>query len=100
MLGCETPRDNGACFDVVFYGHQITIHQATDAMPANKIDHFGPILSKQQWLLALELCKKNKVKFVSHSRIDNEGEGNESGRFLINDPGGNIIEFKYYQDLE
>ena len=69
-------------------------------MPANKIDHFGPILSKQQQLTALCLCKKNQVEFVSGSRIDNEGEANECGRFLINDLGGNIIEFKYYQDLE
>ncbi|WP_444916442.1 VOC family protein [Microbulbifer sp. JMSA003] len=100
ILGCSIGRDNPTWFDILFYGHQITIHQASDKMPAYQIDHFGPILSKEEWLSVLEVCKSNDVEFVASSLIKNEGAEDESGKFLIKDPSGNTLEFKYYMNFE
>ncbi|WP_444915870.1 VOC family protein [Microbulbifer sp. TRSA007] len=100
ILGCAIGRDNPTWFDILFYGHQITIHQASDKIPSYKIDHFGPILSKEEWLSVLEVCKSNDVEFVANSLIKNEGGEDESGKFLIKDPSGNTLEFKYYMEFE
>ena len=53
VLGCTLGRDNETWFDIMFFGHQITIHEANDKMKMANIDHFGPILTKQNWLLAV-----------------------------------------------
>ncbi|MCO1336781.1 hypothetical protein MO867_20855 [Microbulbifer sp. OS29] len=100
ILGCSIGRDNPTWFDILFYGHQITIHQASDKMQAFQIDHFGPILSKEEWLSVLKVCKLNDVEFAANSLIKNEGTEDESGKFLIKDPSGNTLEFKYYLDFE
>ena len=100
ILGCSIGRDNPTWFDIFFFGHQITIHQSTESMPAFKIDHFGPILSKGEWLSVQEVCKSNNVEFVAEGFVKNEGAADESGKFLISDPSGNILEFKYYLSFE
>ncbi|WP_444957063.1 hypothetical protein [Microbulbifer sp. ZKSA002] len=100
ILGCSIGRDNPTWFDILFYGHQITIHQASDKMQAYQIDHFGPILSKKEWLSVLEVCKSNDIEFVANSLIKNEGTEDESGKFLIKDASGNTLEFKYYMKFE
>lgn len=100
VLGCTIGRDNQTWFDILFYGHQITIHQASENMQAFQIDHFGPILSKEEWLSTLKICESNNVQFVANSFVKNEGAEDESGKFLIKDPGGNTLEFKYYLNFE
>lgn len=65
-------------------------------MPAVKIDHFGPILSKAEWLHISQRCIQNNITFLMPPTIKNEGEANESGKFLLHDTGGNTLEFKFY----
>jgi len=50
FLNCKKGRDTGHWIDIIFYGHQLTLHQATQEMPAKALDHFGVIMSKQEWL--------------------------------------------------
>lgn len=65
-LGCSLGRDNETWFDILFFGHQITIHQATSKMPAYKIDHFGPILTKEDWLgLSKKLQERDKERMLN-----------------------------------
>jgi extradiol dioxygenase family protein len=95
-LGCTLGRDNEAWFDVLFFGHQLTIHQSSAQRPANKIDHFGPILNKVNWDDIVENLRKKNLSFIMEPTIKNKGKTNDSGKFLINDPAGNLLEFKYY----
>ena len=96
VLDCELGRDEETWFDILFFGHQLTIHQSSPQNPAYKIDHFGPILRRDSWLNIVDLCNKNEVGFVMKPTVKNKNESNESGKFLIHDPAGNLLEFKYY----
>ena len=99
VLGCSIGRDNTSWCDILFFGHQLTIHQSSKQMPAYKIDHFGPVLDKEEWCHVIDACVSNNVEFVMQPKVKNEGQYNESGKFVISDPAGNLIEFKYYQDF-
>ncbi len=95
-LGCQLGRDSGGWIDILFFGHQLTIHQESDAMSAQAIDHFGLILNQPVWQSTLAKCKRLGAQFVMQALIKNNNESNESGKFIIQDPAGNILEFKYY----
>lgn len=69
-------------------------------MPAYKIDHFGSILDKDEWLAVIERCENNEIEFAMKPTIKAQGTDTESGKFLINDPAGNLLEFKYYRNFK
>jgi len=96
VFGCNIGRDTGSWFDIIFYGHQITIHQENDHSKAYTIDHFGPVLSKNDWEAAIGQCESNNIDFLMKPTFRNEGKEDESGKFLIKDPAGNTLEFKFY----
>ena len=98
-LGCDMGRDLGSWIDVLFFGHQLTIHQQSEFMKAQSIDHFGPVLDKDQWLSLIERLKLNSIQFVMHPTLQNEAKDSESGKFIIADPAKNLLEFKYYNSF-
>ncbi len=100
VLQCKLGRDQGSWLDIVFFGHQMTVHQSNKHRPARPIDHFGPVLDKEEWVATSELLTNHNVDFVMHPKITNAGMPDESGKFLINDPAGNLLEFKYYCDFD
>jgi len=97
VLNCAIGRDNGAWFDVNFYGHQLTIHQTPEGKAAVTIDHFGPMLNKTAWLKVFEQCERHHIEFLLSPTIKNQEMENESGKFVVSDPAGNKLEFKFYQ---
>ena len=99
LLGCFVGRDTGAWIDIIFYGHQVTMHQERDGMVSKRIDHFGPILEKGQWSEVLALLKANGVQFVLEPLVKSENTENEAGKFVVKDPAGNLLEFKYYNNF-
>lgn len=96
ILGCQVGRDQGDWIDILFFGHQVTIHKETETLKAQPIDHFGPILPKDEWEKVSSKCKDTGVEFVLPPTIKNGGTEKESGKYLIEDPAGNLLEFKYY----
>lgn len=100
ILDCKIGRDEDTWFDVLFFGHQLTIHQASDQQKAIKIDHFGPILSKPEWQNVIDRCRQHHIEFLLIPTLKNEGKSDESGKFLIQDPAGNVLEFKFYASFE
>lgn len=99
VLDCTIGRDNEAWCDVILHGHQLTIHQATEELNAFSIDHFGPVLDKKDWESIIARCKEYSIGFVVEPMIKNKSMADESGKFLLTDPGGNTLEFKYYLDF-
>jgi len=95
-LGCSLGRDNKTWFDIIFFGHQLTIHQSSEKQPAFIINHFGPILTKAEWLAVVQKCKDDRIEIILAETITNEAKHDESGKFIVRDPSGNILEFKYY----
>lgn len=98
LLGCKKGRDTGQWIDIIFYGHQLTIHQAQNDLPAQSIDHFGVILGKDEWLTLIEKLKHASIDFVLAPSEKINDNGSESGKFVINDPANNALEFKFYQE--
>ncbi|MDX2475129.1 MAG: VOC family protein [Candidatus Krumholzibacteria bacterium] len=99
VLGCRVGREMGSWLDILFFGHQLTIHQANERKPAVAVDHFGPVLEKAAWLRIAENCRKNSIEFITPPQTNGEGAKSESGKFVISDPAGNRLEFKYYEDI-
>lgn len=98
VLECKKGRDTGNWIDVIFYGHQLTIHQENEEINAQAIDHFGVILDKEEWLCVLEKCQRLSVEFVVAPSDSIDEIKNKSGKFIIKDPANNLIEFKFYKD--
>jgi extradiol dioxygenase family protein len=96
VLGCNVSRDTGEWLDIIFFGHQITMHQERQTMKAKAIDHFGPILEKAEWLSVAAKLSSSGVDFQLSPTIKDKGTSAEHGKYRVNDPAGNLIEFKYY----
>jgi extradiol dioxygenase family protein len=99
VLECEVGRDVGDWLDILFFGHQVTIHQETGAMLAKAIDHFGVIMDKTEWLKTSLQLSSNNIAFEMKPTVKNKGTDIESGKYLVKDPAGNLLEFKYYNDF-
>ncbi|MEX2497386.1 MAG: VOC family protein [Wenzhouxiangellaceae bacterium] len=100
VLGCGIGRDAGAWVDILLFGHQLTIHQEQDNLVAVAIDHFGPVLSKSEWLALSERVTSHQVNFQVPPQVKNEGAEGETGKFILSDPAGNNLEFKYYKNFK
>ena len=99
FLNCPLGHDAGSWVNILFYGHQLTIHQESQSMKSIPIDHFGPIMDKADWLTVADTIKKNDIPFVMPPSIKNQNQPDESGKFLIRDPAGHLLEFKFYSDF-
>lgn len=97
-LGCRISEDHGQWVTIIFFGHQLTIHQESAANPARIIDHFGPVLSKKKWLEILDNSIANDINFEMKPLIKDSGQETESGKYIIKDPVGNLLEIKYYSN--
>ncbi len=97
FLNCKKGRDTGHWIDIIFYGHQLTLHQATQEMPARALDHFGVIMSKQEWLNLKQKVEQNGYEYVLPPKAAVKDDRSESGKFIIKDPAANLLEFKFYQ---
>jgi len=97
FLGCKKGRDTGQWIDIIFFGHQLTIHQETELMKAQSIDHFGIILEKIDWLSIVEKVGVENMPFILSPNLKTNDDSSESGKFIIKDPANNLIEFKFYQ---
>lgn len=97
VLGCKKGRDTGKWIDIIFFGHQLTLHQETEKMKAQSIDHFGVILEKAEWLSVAQKIEVENTPFILSPTEKTNDDNSESGKFIINDPANNMIEFKFYQ---
>jgi len=97
FLVCKKGRDEGQWIDIIFFGHQLTIHQETESMKAHPIDHFGVILEREEWLSISQKAKIENVPFILFPTEKINDDKSESGKFIIKDPAGNLIEFKFYK---
>tara|TARA_R110000787_G_scaffold177046_5_gene289107 strand:+ start:754 stop:1140 length:387 start_codon:yes stop_codon:yes gene_type:complete len=97
FLGCKKGWDASKWIDIIFFGHQLTLHQETDNMKAQSIDHFGVILEKAEWLSIAQKVEVQCIPFVLSPNVKTNDDSSESGKFIIKDPANNVIEFKFYK---
>lgn len=107
LLGCATGRESERWIDFNFFGHQLVAHLAPPESEAatNPVDgeevpvrHFGVILAWDEWHKLAEKLRAAGVKFLIEPGIRFRGEVGEQATMFLEDPNGNALEFKAFQD--
>lgn len=108
-LQCKVGRSAETWIDFDFYGHQISAHlepEEAKKTATNEVDgdevpirHFGVILEWEQWNLLADRLKALGVKFVIEPHIRFKGRVGEQATMFVQDPSGNALEFKSFQDM-
>jgi extradiol dioxygenase family protein len=108
LLGCPVGRVSGHWVDFNFFGHQISAHLDPEMTISNKkskvdgsevpLNHFGAVLEKKTWDQLYEKLLAAGIDFVQEPKIRYKGKTGEHGSMFIEDPSGNVLEFKYYKE--
>lgn len=111
LLGFAEGRSSEHWIDYDCYGHQLVVHlddvmQVKDAN-TSKVDghgvpipHFGVVLDMKAWKDLAASLKQHKVTFVIEPYIRFEGKPGEQATMFFNDPSGNALEFKGFQNMD
>lgn len=109
ILGCAKGRESNAWVDFDFFGHQMSIHyigqkvrkprnyyNPNSHIPAN---HFGVILHWADWHTMEETLRNARLNFLVEPQVAFAGETGEQKTMFVQDPDGNSIEFKTFEDM-
>ncbi|MEO8047644.1 MAG: VOC family protein [Nitrospirota bacterium] len=99
-LGCTLGRESSHAVMFGLAGHQLVAHVTTEPRPPQRgiyPHHFGLVfLSKDSWQLFLGQAQANKLTFYQQARVRFSGTPIEHHTFFLEDPSGNLLEFKHY----
>ncbi len=109
LLGCPEGRSDTTWVDFDFFGHQLVCHvdrDRGDRPPvANPVDghsvpvpHFGVVLDMATWRRLADRLREADVRFVIEPYVRFEGQPGEQGTMFLEDPSGNALEFKAFED--
>ena len=108
VLGCSLGRESDKWIDFNMYGHQVVAHFSPEdciKSNVNKVDgdmvssrHFGVILPWDNWEKLREKIKNKKIKFMIKPKIRFKNLKGEQGTFFLEDPSGNVLEFKSFKN--
>lgn len=98
-LGCTLGRESARAVTFGLAGHQLVAHLVTEPQPQQGIypRHFGLIFrSKSQWKELAGLAKTKGLPFYQQPRVRFPGTRIEHHTYFLEDPSGNLLEFKHY----
>lgn len=107
-MGLEEGRSSDHWVDFDFFGHQLVIHIAPEAIVSvsNDVDekavpvpHFGVVLTPEDFTALAERLVALKVEFIIEPYTRFKGEPGEQSTMFFKDPSGNALEFKAFNDL-
>ena len=108
ILNCKIGRESESWVDFNLYGHQIVAHLAPEEcnyVSSNKVDedqipcsHFGVILDWHEWEELYKKLDLLKINFLINPKIRFKNKSGEQGTFFIEDPSGNVLEFKTFKN--
>lgn len=108
LLGCTIGRRTDQTLNLNFFGHQIVAH-CVNSMPdytdGGRIDgrqvppfHFGLVMEWTQWHEFRDHLDSLEVKYRLKPHVRYPGSIGEQATMFIDDPSGNAIELKSFQD--
>ena len=107
ILGCPLGRESKKWIDFNLFGHQIVAHLSPEdciEIKSNKVDgdkvpsrHFGVILPWRKWKNMCKRLKEQNTMFRIKPKIRFKNKKGEQGTFFIDDPSGNVLEFKSFK---
>jgi len=101
-LGCRVGRASDRSLILNLRGHQIVAQQADGPLPAQKgiyPRHFGLVFeSLNDWKALVRRAEKKRLKFYQKPRVRYEETPLEHHTMFLQDPSGNLLEFKHYSN--
>lgn len=108
LLGCAEGRSAEDWVDFDLHGHQISAHVLPDACGAagaHDVDgddvpvrHFGLVLDWDGWHELRDRLNRAGVAWRIEPHVRFVGEPGEQATMFLEDPSGNALEFKAFQD--
>ena len=99
-LGCTLGRESSHAVMFGLAGHQLVAHLTPEPLPRQQgiyPHHFGLVfLSKDSWQQFLEQVQAKRLSFYQQPRVRFPGTSIEHHTFFLEDPSGNLLEFKHY----
>jgi extradiol dioxygenase family protein len=103
-LGCEVGRENATSVILNLYGHQLVAHVTQEPIvPQQGIypRHFGLVFDHEaDWEQLLARSQQHGLLFYQQPKHRFPGSPLAHRTFFLQDPFHNLLEFKFYQDLE
>lgn len=100
-LGCKAGRESDHSLILKLGSHQI-VAQLSDQEPRPQKSvyprHFGLIFATlAEWKRLLARVRRKKLKFYQEAKLRFPGTPVEHHTFFLQDPSGNLLEFKHYR---
>ena len=99
-LGCTLGRESSHAVTFGLAGHHLVAHVTTEPLQRQQgiyPRHFGLVfLSKDSWEQFLTRAQAHKLLFYQQPRVRFPGTRIEHHTFFLEDPSGNLLEFKHY----
>lgn len=110
LLQCPEGRSADTWVDFNLYGHQIVAHYTPGGgargVHHNPVDghdvpvpHFGVVLTMAQWRTLRDRLVAAGVHFLVEPHVRFEGQPGEQATLFFQDPSGNALEFKAFDEL-
>jgi extradiol dioxygenase family protein len=111
LLGCAEGRSDAHWIDFDLAGHQLVCHLDPDGSAqrprvSNPVDdhavpipHFGVVLTMPEWHALADHLRAAGTGFVVEPHVRFAGGPGEQATLFIQDPSGNVLEFKGFADL-
>jgi len=100
-LGCKLARRYNDRITLDFFGDQLVCHQSDQITPEPELypRHFGVTFrEKADWERLVRLAEVRGLAFFAKPFHRFEGLVEEHHSFVLQDPSGNLLEFKHYAD--
>ncbi len=99
-LGCILGRESSTAVTFGLAGHQLVAHLSEDGIDQQKgiyPRHFGLVLTREdEWEALADRAQAHHLAFYQQPRRRFPGTRIEHRTFFLEDPSGNLLEFKYY----
>ena len=110
VIGCGIGRRTDRSLNLNMHGHQIVAHLVTtmpDMTDGGRVDgkkvppfHFGIILEPHAWEALRDRLIEHEVRFRIPPHIRYPGSIGDQRTLFLDDPSGNAIEFKSFEEDE
>jgi len=99
-LGCMLGRESSSAVTLELAGHQLVAHRSEKSMASQAgiyPFHFGLVFKDEKdWQALVDRGKAKGLKFYQQPRRRFAGTRIEHRTFFLEDPSGNLLEFKHY----
>jgi extradiol dioxygenase family protein len=103
-LGCQPGRENASSIILNLHGHQLVAHVTQEPCSTQTgiyPRHFGLVFAEEaDWEALVERSQRYQLLFYQQPKLRFPNSVLEHRTVFLQDPFGNLLEFKYYRHAE